>query len=140
MRAVARLRRVATMIADLDPDCAWVAQVIDRRLAGEVASLDAAFGLVRRGGLSLPREIQNDRRNAVLREFADRFLHQVTPSARADALAKELFQFRSRVWPRLVAREECPPDLIGTRHGALFDLFKIDDTPIGKKQISRLIG
>jgi len=126
-----RLRRIAALAAaSLGEDGAWLAEAIRARLAGEARTLDAALGFSRRGGASPDVQARNARRNAILREFAARFLGDMTPRDQARALLAELDRFKTRgEWSRLAAREECPHHLVGTRQELLFQLLKIGRLP-----------
>lgn len=139
LHAASRLRRLAIAVVSIAPDGPWLAAGISAVLAGEERSLDEALGLTAHGGVSLPRQVRIARRNAMLRDFAEGFLSDLGAEKRAGELAKELARFNDRLWPRLSPRADCPPHLVGTRDGALFDLFKIGARPIGQKQLARLI-
>ena len=136
----ARLRRLAGMVERTGPDGAWLAAGIRARLAGTVASLDPALGLVADGGVQPILAERNDRRNSALRAFAAHWLKDLAPKSRPGALAAELDAFDRRRWPALSRRPVLPPHLIGTRDGALAEIFQIGGVPLSEKQLRRVLS
>ena len=138
MRPITRLRRFAAAAACL-PDGEWFGAAVEKRLAGDARSLDEELGLTRHGGVPLSRQNRNEKRNALVRDFAARFLTEMPPSERAAALAREFFAFQNRVWPRYADRPTCPADIRGTRRELLFDLCKVGGMPKTIKQLKKLL-
>jgi hypothetical protein len=123
----------------LGADGAWLAEAIRTRLAGEVATFDAAFGFSRRGGVSAGAAARRDRRDALVRAFASRFLGEMATLQQARTLLTEVDRFKTRgEWPRLVGRDACPPNLVGTRKELLFELLKLGGPP-GLRQLSDIL-
>ena len=141
MNAAARLRRLAAgPLQSLGEDGAWLAAAIQDRLTGRPRTLDAALGLSLRGGASPGVQTRNARRDAILREFANRFLDDMAPRDQARALLAEVERFQTRGdWLRLEPRASCPPNLIGTRTELLFRLLKIGRVP-GLRQTSEILA
>ena len=135
-RRLSRIAEIAPRL--LGDDGRWLADAIEKRLTGEVKSLDTALGITKRGGVSVKVERTNDVRNRLICEYASRFLAKETKPERALFFA--LTEFETRQWPRLSVRAVCPPHLEGTASGLLFELFKLRCRIPGSRQLRTILN
>lgn len=140
--AIARLRRFAQgqpTAADLD----WLAECANTYLATASmgVTLDAAVGVAARPGSSPWWIAENrDRRDDLIRRFADIAFPMSAPSERAALLAKEFKKYSDSSWPR-ERRNGISQCYAGTPRETLFKIFKTSDgiVPMSKKQISSIL-
>ena len=120
---LARLARTLPELRNTGANGAWVADGIRAWIDGEVPSIQAGLGCVGRGGVSAKHAARLERRNALIRAFAEKFLSGLEAGAQAKALALKIHEFEHRVLPGYASRTT-PPAHFGSEEIALFALLR----------------
>ena len=121
-------------------DAAELAAAIRDALAGR-QSLDAALGL--RGGpgeRSAATRLMLARRDALLREAADRHFPDQPAAQQAEALAEAWRRYEASAWPRERGATVCPPRHAGAVHALLWQAMKAGAMPVTARRIREILA
>lgn len=135
--AIARLRRLAPVLAHGGPDQQWLATAIERYLLGARAglNLDSAIGVaVAPGSSAWWNEERHAERDRLLREIAASFPGRT--NARAVELQRRLKHYASVCWPR--DRRSGAPTAANEK---LHAVFVVDpDPPMGIRRLTEILS
>jgi hypothetical protein len=137
-----RLRAGCAVRRPLDPALAgWLAASLDRYLARDADSLEAALGLASgHGGLSWRRREAIRERNEALRTLAAGHFAHLPPAERARALASAASRYGACAWRLDRQAKELPAAEALTRRGLLFRAFRSGAAmPLGERQIRNIL-
>lgn len=138
-----RLRRIASAIgAGLAPDrgdLAWLADVIDRILAGEPA--DVALGLKTKPGQRTWRtSAALAERDQIFKEAARRFLAGRSLAEQAHRLSIQLSYYHATAWQRERASDLCPDRHLGTIREFLWRGLKARDRALSERSLRQVLA
>ena len=138
LRLVAHLRDGAPLPAD---DREHVTAGIDEWLAGNAATLDAALHVQPQPGQRrVPTVYARTRRDALVRDAAQRFAEGRTDAAKARWVAERWRRYASGAWPRERALSAPPAHRAGTVEALLFEAMRIADATLGERTIRGILA
>jgi hypothetical protein len=140
---VCRLRRIAGAIrasrAPDHDDQAWLADALDRVLAGE--PIASAFDMKPRPGQRTLATISAlDRRNALLRDAAAQFFRDVPTAEQARRLSAALAHYHATAWQRERSLDACPLRHAGKIHELLWGALKANDRVLSARSIRLVLA
>ncbi len=120
---------------------AWLGKSLDEFLSHRRCSIEDALGLVwPRGGVPWWLEEAMRKRDAALRELAQRFYCGQAVSRQAAAIYRAALRYAGSRWRSDRAAEELPPEHCGTPYEWLWRAFKSGAAmPIGDRQLRHIL-
>lgn len=120
----------------------WLGDSLARFVDHDCTSIDNAFGLqFPRGGVPWWQEEAIRKRNAALRELAQRFSDHLSVSARARQIRTLTIRYGASAWRRDCERHEMPERYRGTPKEYIWAAFASGATmPIGERQLRNIIA
>ena len=125
------------------PDAAreHVALAVEGWIFGEAESLDAALGIKPDAGQrSLPTQFARHRRDALVREAAQRFAEGATDAARARWIAERWKRYAATGWARERHLDAPPMHRAGTVEALLFEAMKVADATLTERTIRLILA
>jgi len=127
----------------LDEDLSqWLGNALQEFLSHNCRSIEDALGLkFPQGGIPWWREEANRRRDAALRELAERFYGDLSPCAKAREVRTIASRYAASAWRHDREREEMPRHYVETPHDLLWRAFKSGALmPIGERQLRHIFA
>jgi len=120
---------------------AWLGKSLGEFLSHRQRSIEDALGLVwPRGGVPWWLEDALRKRDAALRELAQRFYCGQAVSRQAAAIYRAALRYAASRWRRDRAADELPPEHVGTPYEWLWRAFKSGAAmPIGDRQLRHIL-
>jgi hypothetical protein len=120
---------------------AWLGKSLDEFLTRRRRSIEDALGLVwSRGGVPWWLEDALRKRDAALRELAQRFYCGQAVSRQAAAIYRAALRYAGSRWRSDRTAEELPPEHCGTPYEWLWHAFKSGAAmPIGDRQLRHIL-
>lgn len=120
----------------------WLGESLTDFLHHRCTSLEDALGLhFPRGGVPWWREEAIRKRDAALRQLAERFLHDLAPAAQARRIYELSLRYAASAWLRDRAGDDMPPNYAGQPHEFLWCAFaSAAAMPIGERQLRHILG
>jgi hypothetical protein len=125
-----------------DEQLNWLGQSLAEFLAHRTRSVDEALGLrFGRGGVPWWREEAMRKRDAALRQLADRFHAGLSVSAQARIIRGAAIRFGASAWRRDRELDAMPAYYAGREHEWLWRAFASGaPMPIGERQLRHVLG
>ena len=118
-----------------------LAEALDAYLTGDSGSLDAALGIRPGPGEStLAATFQRHRRDAILREVAQRFMPGAPPAAQARQMAQRWHRYASSGWVRERHHDEVPQHRVGTPEASFWRIMKAHDQVLSERSIRSILA
>lgn len=146
LATIDRLREVSRCCLDgepLDHDlAAWLGDSLKGYLDRRHQSIGEAFGLVfPKGGVPWWREEAIRRRDAALREMAERFCSDCSPSAQSRHIGTLAIRYAASAWRIDRNSDEMPRHYRGAVKEYLWCAFSSGAAmPIGERQLRKILG
>ena len=125
------------------PDAArqHVARAVEKWLAGEVETLEAALGVQPGPGhRRLPTQLARTRRDDLVRQAAARFAEGTSPAAQARWLATHWRRYAGTAWPRERHLTTPPAHRAGTIESIFWQAMKIADATLSERTIRSVLA
>lgn len=140
------LRRVTQQFLTgktLDRELAdWLGSALQGYLNRSSRTLEEAFGLIfPKGGVPWWREEAIRKRDAALRELADRFLSELSPSSQAQKIRTLAIRYAASAWRSDRGKQRMPSHYVGTAREWIWRAFVSGATmPICERQLRNILA
>ncbi len=129
-------------ISDSDPELRWLGQSLNGYLTRRWRSVDEALGLLSPpGGVPMWLEYAMRKRNAALRELAERHFTAMSVSSQARQIHMRAIRYAASAWQRDRERNAMPEYYAGSVSAHLYIAFATGaPMPIGERQLRHILG
>ena len=120
----------------------WLGSAVDAFLRGKSRTLEKALGLgYGRGGMPWRREEANRKRDAELRDLAEKFFAGEKPCVRSREIALISRNYAGSAWRNDRNRADMPSYYEGTPKAYLWRAFRSGaNMPLGERQVRNIVG